>query len=299
MTTPIRFKCPKCSRAYTVKAALAGKKIRCKQCQSSIPVPGGGGAGAAAPKTRAKEKPTARRRKGETKAVTAVTRRRREASAGPPLKEEAPAGSAAVKDAMARAMAVADKKDRDKEAGTRKPRGIHEAVVRADYAPSGLRAIHIVVPLIAVIGLLGIVLFRMSVSGDETPGSDPEEEEFVQFVEAEKATFAENAQQELASIFNLSGGLKEVQVTSVEARQTGWVAFRIDIERGGTRVASYEALHQFVRREGQWKTYWYHEIKKEPIEGGFRDTLEILGPTWEGQGPWQCLILTRMDSGEE
>ncbi|WP_417849985.1 hypothetical protein [Thalassoglobus sp.] len=36
---PIKTKCRKCRRAYTVKDELAGKKFRCKECQSPVTVP--------------------------------------------------------------------------------------------------------------------------------------------------------------------------------------------------------------------------------------------------------------------
>lgn len=35
----ISFKCPQCAHAYRVDAQLAGKKVRCKQCQAVITVP--------------------------------------------------------------------------------------------------------------------------------------------------------------------------------------------------------------------------------------------------------------------
>ena len=36
---PIKAKCKKCSQIYTVKDELAGKKFRCKQCQTAVTVP--------------------------------------------------------------------------------------------------------------------------------------------------------------------------------------------------------------------------------------------------------------------
>ncbi len=36
---PIKAKCRKCSKIYTVKDALAGKKFRCKQCEAPVTVP--------------------------------------------------------------------------------------------------------------------------------------------------------------------------------------------------------------------------------------------------------------------
>lgn len=36
---PIKAKCRKCSKVYTVKDELAGKKFRCKQCQTPVTVP--------------------------------------------------------------------------------------------------------------------------------------------------------------------------------------------------------------------------------------------------------------------
>ncbi len=36
---PIKAKCRKCSRDYTVKDELAGKKFRCKQCEAPVTVP--------------------------------------------------------------------------------------------------------------------------------------------------------------------------------------------------------------------------------------------------------------------
>ena len=36
---PIKAKCRKCSKVYTVKDELAGKKFRCKQCEAPVTVP--------------------------------------------------------------------------------------------------------------------------------------------------------------------------------------------------------------------------------------------------------------------
>lgn len=36
---PIKAKCRKCSKSYTVKDELAGKKFRCKQCEAPVTVP--------------------------------------------------------------------------------------------------------------------------------------------------------------------------------------------------------------------------------------------------------------------
>jgi len=39
-TKPIRFKCPKCGRQYRVAADNAGRKFRCRDCQTACRVPG-------------------------------------------------------------------------------------------------------------------------------------------------------------------------------------------------------------------------------------------------------------------
>ena len=35
----LTFSCPTCRRAYTVDEALAGKRARCKQCGTTMPIP--------------------------------------------------------------------------------------------------------------------------------------------------------------------------------------------------------------------------------------------------------------------